>query len=262
MSGSGTGLYNPFSWAINNTLFNDARRAYGSATEYSTRGIFGQINYNYDTRYFLTGMYRRDASSRFSPKHRWGNFFSVSAAWDVAKEHFMANSSNWLNQLKLRASFGQQGNDNIGNYYAYMDQYSIDGSTSWSDGVLAYKGNPDLTWETSNSFNVGVDYAFLNGMVTGTLEYFNRQTSDMLYNRPVSPSLGYSSIPMNIGSMRNYGMELEVTYTPVRTDKIEWSINFNGTWINNKILKLSPELNGKWINGSRICREGESMYQL
>lgn len=266
VEGTGMGLYNPFSWSINNTLVNDARRGYGAYNEYSTRGIFGQVNYNYDTRYFLTGMYRRDASSRFAPENRWGNFFSVSAAWDIAKEGFMHNSSNWLNQLKLRASFGQQGNDNLGSssyyYYAYLDQYSIDGTTSWSDGVLAYKGNPDLTWETSNSFNVGIDYAFLNGMVTGTLEYFNRQTSDMLYHRPVSPSLGYSSIPMNIGSMRNNGMELEVTYTPVKTDKIEWSVNFNGTWINNKILKLSPELEGEWISGSRIYREGESMYQL
>lgn len=263
VEGVGTGLYNPFSWAVSNTLVNDSRRGYGALDiDYATRGIFGQINYNYDTRYFLTGMYRRDASSRFAPKHRWGNFFSVSAAWDVAKEYFMESSSTWLNQLKLRASFGQQGNDNVGNYYAYLDQYSIEGSTNWSDGALYYKGNPELTWETSNSFNVGLDYAFLNGMVTGTLEYFNRQTSDMLYNRPVSPSLGYSSIPMNVGSMRNNGLELEVTYTPVKTDKIDWSINLNGTWINNKILKLAPELNGQWINGSRIYREGESMYQL
>lgn len=270
VEGTGTGLYNPFSWAIDNTLMNDARRGYGGTNEYSTRGIFGQVNYNYDARYFVTGMYRRDASSRFAPDKRWGNFFSVSAAWDIAKERFMDTTRGWLNQLKLRASFGQQGNDNLWNgagyggyyYYAYLDQYDISGSTSWSDGALAFKGNPDLTWETSNSFNVGLDYAFLNGKVTGTLEYFNRQTSDMLYNRPVSPSLGYSSIPMNIGSMRNYGMELEVNYTPVKTDKIEWSVNFNGTWINNKILKLASELNGEWINGSRIYREGESMYQL
>lgn len=258
----GMGLYNPFSWAINNTLMNDARRGYGSAAEYSTRGIFGQVNYNYDSRYFLTGMYRRDASSRFAPKHRWGNFFSVSAAWNIANEAFMESTSTWLNQLKLRGSFGQQGNDNIGNYYAYLDQFSIDGSTSWSDGQLAYKGNPDLTWETSNSFNIGVDYTLLNGMFAGTLEYFNRQTSDMLYNRPVAPSLGYPSIPMNVGSMRNNGMELEITYTPIRKDKLTWAINFNGTWINNKVLKLAPELNGEWIDGSRIYREGESMYQM
>ena len=260
---NGNNLYNPFSWSVNNTLVNDGRRGYGGLDiDYATRGIFGQVNYNYDTRYFVTGMYRRDASSRFAPKHRWGNFFSVSAAWDIAKEHFMESANTWLNQLKLRGSFGQQGNDDIGNYYAYLDQYSIDGATQWSDGALAYKGNPDLTWETSNSFNVGLDYAFLNGMITGTLEYFNRQTSDMLYNRPVSPSLGYSSIPMNVGSMRNNGLELEITYTPIKTDKVDWSINLNGTWINNKVLKLAPELNGEWISGSRIFREGESMYQL
>lgn len=270
VEGTGTGLYNPFSWAINNTLMNDGRRGYGEYNEYSTRGIFAQVNYNFDTRYFLTGMYRRDASSRFAPDNRWGNFFSVSAAWDIAKENFMESTNSWINQLKLRASFGQQGNDNLWNgagsatyyYYAYLDQYDISGSTSWSDGALVFKGNPDLTWETSNSFNVGLDYAFLGGKVTGTLEYFNRQTSDMLYNRPVSPSLGYSSIPMNIGSMRNHGLELEVNYTPVKTNNVEWSVNFNGTWINNKILKLSPELNGEWISGSRIYREGESMYQL
>ncbi len=258
---TGMGMYNPFSWAINNTLFNDGRRGYGAKSEYSTRGIFGQINYNFATRYFLTGMYRRDASSRFAPEHRWGNFFSVSAAWDIAKESFMESANSWMNQLKLRASFGQQGNDAIGNNYAYLDQYSIDGSTSWSDGSLAYKGNRNLTWETSNSFNIGVDYALLNGTLTGTLEYFNRQTSDMLYNKPVSPSLGYTSIPMNVGSMRNNGMELEITYTPVKTKNVEWSLNFNGTWIDNKILKLAPELNGEWIDGSYIYKEGKSMYQ-
>lgn len=262
LSASGQGLYNPFSWAINNTLFNDARRGYGSVSAYSTRGIFGQVNYNFDTRYFITGMYRRDASSRFAPENRWGNFFSVSAAWDIAKEKFMESSNTWLNQLKLRASFGQQGNDAIGNNYAYLDQFSIDGSTSWSDGVLAYKGNRNLTWETSNSFNVGVDFAFLSGMLTGSLEYFNRQTSDMLYNRPVSPSLGYASIPMNVGSMRNNGVELELTYNAIQTKNIDWSINFNGTAVGNKILKLAPELNGEWIDGSRIYQEGESMYQL
>lgn len=270
IEGTGNGLYNPFSWAINNTLMNDSRRSYGAYNEYSTRGIFAQGNYNYDARYFLTGMYRRDASSRFAPDNRWGNFFSVSAAWDIAKENFMESTNSWLNQLKLRASFGQQGNDNLWNgvgvgsyyYYAYLDQYDISGSTSWSDGALVFKGNPDITWETSNSFNVGLDYAFLGGRVTGTLEYFNRQTSDMLYNRPVSPSLGYSSIPTNIGSMRNHGLELEVNYTPVKTNNVEWSVNFNGTWINNKILKLSSELNGEWISGSRIYREGDSMYQL
>ncbi|MDE6651897.1 MAG: TonB-dependent receptor, partial [Paramuribaculum sp.] len=123
-------------------------------------------------------------------------------------------------------------------------------------------GNKNLTWETSNSFNVGVDFGFWDRKLSGTVEYFNRQTSDMLYNRPTSPSLGYTSIPMNIGSMRNSGFEIELTYRPIATKNLVWAINANATFVNNKVLKLAPELGGKWINGSRIYREGESMYQL
>ena len=113
---------------------------------------------------------------------------AVSAAWNISNEAFLHDSSTWLDQLKLRASFGQQGNDGIGNNYAYLDQYQITGETDWSDGKLVYKGNKDLTWETSNSFNVGVDFSFWKSKLSGTVEYFSRQTSDMLYNRPTAIS--------------------------------------------------------------------------
>ena len=233
----------------------------GYRQEYATRGIFARINYDYDNRIFASVSYRRDASSRFAPDKRWGNFWSVSAGWDLAKESWMENSATWLNMLKLKASFGQQGNDNIGNNYAYLDQYAMTGVDGvWNVATLAYKGNPDLTWETSNAFNVGVDFAFLQGKLTGTLEYFSRQTSNMLYNKPVNPSLGYSSFPMNVGSMRNSGVELELVATPVRTKNVQWDLNFNMTWQQNKIIKLAPELNGEWINGSYYWHEGESMY--
>ena len=258
----GNNLYNPGSWAVNNTLNDDRRKGYGSYGAYSTRGYFGRINYDFDSKYFASFSYRRDGSSRFHPKNRWGNFYSVSAAWDIAHEAFMMSTSEWLDQLKLRASFGQQGNDGIGNNYAYLDQFTISGATEWSDGLLSYKGNPDLTWETSNAFNVGVDFSLWKGMLSGSAEFFNRQTSDMLYNKPVAPSLGYSSIPMNIGSMRNSGFEIELNYRPVTTRNITWDINYNATFVNNKILKLAPELEGELISGSRIYREGESMYQL
>ena len=169
-------------------LFRSRRKGYGSYGAYSTRGYFGRINYDFDSKYFASFSYRRDGSSRFHPKNRWGNFYSVSAAWDIAHEAFMMSTSEWLDQLKLRASFGQQGNDGIGNNYAYLDQFTISGATEWSDGLLSYKGNPDLTWETSNAFNVGVDFSLWKGMLSGSAEFFNRQTSDMLYNKPVAPS--------------------------------------------------------------------------
>ncbi len=257
----GYGIYQDGSWAVNNTLAGNQRRGYGSYGEYATRGIIARVNYDYDTKYYGSVSYRRDASSRFHPDNRWGDFFSVSGAWDIAKEKFM-NDVEWVDMLKVKASFGQQGNDGIGNYYAYLDQYSITGSESWSDATLAYKGNPELTWEKSNAFNVGVDFSLWQSKLSGTIEYFNRQTSDMLYNKPVSPSLGYSTIPVNIGSMRNNGVEIELIYRPIDTKNFTWDVNFNATFINNKILELAPELDGEMISGSRILREGESMYQM
>ena len=258
---SGKDTYMDGNWAVNNTLLAD-RWGYGSAGAYATRGFIARANYDYNQKYYASVSYRRDASSRFHPDNRWGDFFSVSAAWDMAKESFIKDNANWVDMLKVKASFGQQGNDNLGNGYAYVDQYKITGTNSWSDGTLTYKGNPDLTWEKSNAFNVGTDFSLWQGKLAGTVEYFSRQTSDMLYNRPVSPSLGYSSIPVNIGSVRNYGVEIELNYRAISTRDITLDINGNATFLNNKILELAPELEGEMISGTRILREDESMYQL
>jgi TonB-linked SusC/RagA family outer membrane protein len=257
---TGQNLYKDYDYTVNNTI--DQKRGGGARTEYSTRGIFGRLNYDYDGKYFGSVSYRRDASSRFHPDNRWGNFWSASAAWEIAKEDFMEDV-DWVDNLKVKVSYGQQGNDNIGNNYAYLDQYSMTGSDGvFSDGTLSYKGNSDLTWEKSGSFNVGVDFAFWNHKLEGSVEYFSRKTSDMLYNKPVANSNGYSSIPMNIGSMTNSGWEIDLNYTPVNTKNLKWSINGNATFLKNKINKLHPDLEGELISGSRIYREGESMYQL
>lgn len=263
VSAMGYTLYDPNNWSVNNTLNNDQRTGSGASSGYATRGFFGRLNYDYDSRYFASVSFRRDGSSRFAPKHRWGNFFSVSAAWDIKKEDFM-RPYTWLDLLKLKASFGQQGNDNLYpgltyDYY-YTDIYGISGSDAWSDGNLLQKGNPDLTWETSNAFNVGVDFSFLSGRIDGTVEYYLRQTKDMLYNKPVAPSNGFSSIPMNVGSMRNSGIEFEINARPIATRDITWEINLNGTWNKNKIVELHPDLGGEMISGIRIIKEGSSLY--
>lgn len=260
MGGEGMNIFNNNNHTLSNII--DEKDVYGSQDNYATRGIFGRVNYSYDGRYYGSVSYRRDASSRFHPSHRWGNFWSVSAAWDISKEKFMEDFVN-VDMLKFKASFGQQGNDGIGNDYAYINQYNQAGADGvWSVGTLYYKGNPDLTWETSNSFNTGFDFSFWQGKLSGTLEYFLRQTSDMLYYRPTGPSLGFSSMPMNVGSMRNSGLELELIYRPIETRHITWDVNFNLTYVRNKVIKLAPELNGTWISGSRIYEEGKSMYQL
>lgn len=263
--GSGRNVYSNYNYTLSNII--DNKDLGGEDDSYATRGIFGRANYNFDNRYFASVSYRRDASSRFAKNHRWGNFWSLSAAWDISNEKFFEEFVN-IDQLKYKISFGQQGNDQMAqagiiNNYPYIDQYNQGGANGiWSVGTLYFKGNPNLTWETSNSFNTGFDFSFWHGKLTGSLEYFSRQTDDMLFFKPTGLSSGYSSIPMNIGSMRNYGMELDINYRPISTANITCDINLNMTLIKNKILKLAPELKGRWQAGSQIFEEGKSRYQL
>lgn len=257
---SGQNLYNPTIGYVNNAI--DNRIGYGSAGAYATAGVISRLNYDYDEKYFASVSFRRDGSSRFHKDNRWGNFWSASAAWVMNKENFLSDIS-WIELLKVKASFGQQGNDNIGNNYAYLDQFQMTGAEGvFSDGTLYYKGNKDITWETSNAFNVGSDFIFWDGKLAGSVEYFFRQTKDMLYNKPVSPSVGYAAVPMNIGSMRNSGVELDLTSEILKTRDLTWEVNFNATFLKNKIQELHPDLNGELIDGTRIYTEGESMYRM
>ncbi len=255
----GYNLYKDGDYTVNNTI--DQKRGGGSRSEYSTRGILSRVNYNYDEKYYASASFRRDASSRFHPDNRWGNFWSASLAWQINNEKFMEDVK-WVNLLKFKASYGEQGNDRIGNNYAYLDQYAVTGADGvFSDGKLVYKGNPDLTWEKSQAFNIGFDFVLFNKL-SGTIEYYSRKTSDMLYSKPVANSNGYSAIPMNMGAMTNSGLEIELAYTPIETKDVKWTIYGNATFQKNKINELHPELKGEWISGSSIYTEGESMYRL
>lgn len=259
-SAYGQNLYKPGDFTVSNTI--DQKTGSGSIGKYSTMGIISRINYDYAEKYFVSASYRRDASSRFHPEHRWGNFWSASVGYNIGNEEFLSGAT-WIDLLKIKASFGQQGNDSIGNDYAYLDQYAVTGAEGvFSDGNLVYKGNRDLTWETSNAINAGVDFAFFGGYLNGSVEYFNRQTKDMLYYKPVAASNGYSSVPMNIGSMRNSGVELDLNSNIFNTKNVKWTVFANATYLNNKIIALHPDLEGQLISGSRIYQEGESMYQL
>lgn len=165
----GYNMYSDKNWTASNVI--DRKNGSGSYNEYATIGIITRASYDFNEKYYGSVSYRRDASSRFHPDNRWGNFWSVSAAWDMAKENFISQY-DWINMLKLKASFGQQGNDNLyykgyTNYYPYLDQFTVSGSDGvFSDGVLYYKGSKDITWETSNSFNVGVDFALWEDVLT------------------------------------------------------------------------------------------------
>lgn len=262
----GSGLYQPLVPFVNNTSTD--KRGYGASSNLAHRAFIARARYNFDGKYYVTGSVRRGASSRLAPEHRWGTFWSASAGWDISKENFMLDFSQNVDILKYKISFGQNGNDLIGtNYIAYADQYQLVGSDGvWSDGSLYYKGNRDITWEKSNAFNTGFDFSFWKGMLSGSVEYYNRQTSDMLFNIPVAPSNGYSSMPKNVGSMRNNGVEIALNYQPVNTKDITLDIFANATFQWNKVLKLAPEIldeEGYWKSSTfRWFKEGESMYQL
>ena len=263
----GSNLYNPNYFVVDNTI--DQKRGYGNLHGLAHRGWLGRLNYNFDNRYFLAGSFRRDGSSRFAPDKRWGTFWMGTAGWDISKEKFMHNFNN-IDLLKVKFSYGEQGNDAIGftsTDIAYADQYRMTGSDGiFSDATLAYKGNPDITWETSRSINAGVDFSIFKGMLQGTVEYYSRTTDDMLMNIPTSPSLGYSSMPMNVGKMRNNGVEIDLNYRPINTKDITWEIFANLTLPSNKVLKIADKLkdeNGNWnYSSTRVIREGESLYNL
>lgn len=244
-------LFNQFIGELNNASNKPTNRPQSYQDEYMSEGILSRLQYDYDGKYFASASFRRDASSVFAKDHRWGNFGSVGAAWLITKENFMQPTASWLNNLKLKLSWGKQGNDALINpttgtrqFYAYQDMYT----TSYSDNeyalTMTYKGNPNLTWETSYSFNAGLEFGLLKNRISGSLEFFSRKTTDLIYNRPVPPSAGIAlgSIPTNIGSIRNSGVELDLNGIILKGKDLEWSVNFNLTHNKNKILALSPEL--------------------
>ncbi|MDD2285498.1 MAG: SusC/RagA family TonB-linked outer membrane protein, partial [Paludibacter sp.] len=220
---------------ISNAILNPSTES--STDTYSTMGFLARANYDYVGKYHFSASYRRDASSRFHPDHRWGNFWSGGFGWIMNKESFLEDQS-WINLLKFKMSYGAQGNDDLGNYYAYLDQYSVVMQDDDFATTLKYKGNKDLTWETSHNFNTGFDFSLFADRLGGTIEYFSRTTSDMLYYKPVSPSLGYSELPVNVGSVRNAGVEIDLNGKVYSSRDLKITAYANATLLKNTILEL------------------------
>ena len=266
LNGSKEKLFNPNIVEIDNAIKNPSISSF--TDNYSTEGWLARAQYDYDGRYIFSASYRRDASSRFAKDNRWGNFGSVGGAWVLTKEAFMENQK-WADFIKFKVSYGIQGNDDLlfndvygsKNYYPYQDQYNVVENNGDFAVNMSYKGNPDITWETSYSFNAGFDFNLFKGLLNGSIEYFSRKTTDMLYYMPVSPSNGYAVYPKNVGSIRNSGIEIDLNSDIIKTKNVQWNVFLNATSVKNKILELAPELNGELISGSTIYKEGKSMYQ-
>ncbi len=228
----------------------DMQNAGSSRLEYNNEGYFARVMYDYSNKYFLSASFRRDASSRFHSKHRWGNFWSVGGAWIITREDFMAGTHEWLDNLKFKASIGSQGNDNIGDF-RYTNTYTIENANGKVSTVFRNKGFENITWETNSNFNTGLEFSLYRGAVSGGVEYFLRRTTDMLLSFPTPPSLGYSSYYANVDDMRNSGIEIELNFMPVNREHVQWNLNLNMTHLRNKITMLPPERRTKEVEGYR-----------
>jgi len=265
LAGSNTKLYDPYIGELDNAIQTPPQVS-SSTDTYSTIGFLSRLQYDYDGKYFLSGSYRRDASSRFSPDKRWGNFGSAGVSWLISKENFMRDI-NWLDMLKLKASYGTQGNDNLRNtdattnYYPYLDQYTVSNNNGDYSVAFKNKGNKDITWETSYAFNTGVEFELFNKRLNGSMEYFSRTTTNLLYFQPVPISLGYSSFPTNVGSIVNNGAEIDLNGIILKNRNVEWTANVNATTYKNKITDLSDNIKALGQKGSNyIYKIGGSLY--
>lgn len=236
LSGQRHGQFDPKNPELAGAIFNDS--ASSSSSVYNNEGWFTRAQYDLDSKYFASASFRRDASSRFHPKHRWGNFWSFGAAWILSKEDFF--NVDWVNLLKVKASYGEQGNDNIGSY-RYTNTYSLINSNGRPAAVPDSKGNPNITWEKNGNFNAGVEFELFNARLNGQIEGFYRTTHDMLMFFPTPFSYGYLGYYDNVGNMMNAGVEIELQATPVRTKDFTWTVNANLTWYKNKITMLPEE---------------------
>lgn len=212
-----------------------------SASSYKRRrnneGFFGRLQYNFDERIFGSASLRRDASSRFHPDYRWGTFWSVGGAWLINKESWF--DASWVQELKIKASVGSQGNDNIGDF-RYTDVFNIINSDNNVGTSFYSKGTRDITWETNTNFNIGAEFQLWNRL-TGSIEYYRRKTSDMLFSFSVAPSLGYSSYYDNVGNMVNSGVEMDFNVNIFNTRNFTWDVNLNLSTLKNRLTMLDAD---------------------
>ncbi|MDD2961583.1 MAG: TonB-dependent receptor [Muribaculaceae bacterium] len=215
-------------------------------TEYYLLSFYGRLNYSFDDKYLLTATVRSDASSRFSKENRWGVFPSVALAWRIIQEDFLKDQ-NVLSDLKLRLGYGVTGQQDIINDYPYMTTFSVSYPESmyqfgdkWYNTYRPNGYDNDIKWETTTTWNAGIDYGFLQNRIYGTLDYYQRKTKDLLNTISVIAGTNYSPvITTNIGEMENKGVEFSINAVPVKTKDLEWTIGFNYTWNDSKITKLN-----------------------
>ncbi len=236
----------------------------GNFTEWSMRSYFGRLNLNWDNKYLLEANLRADGSSKFAPGERWGYFPSVSAGWRLSEERFMRGASSWLNNLKIRASYGSLGNNATTSYYMYQSlfataNYILNGNIAggFAQTVLS---NPKLSWEKTYMTNVGVDFSMLNSRLSGSIEAYSKDTKGILISLPAPLEHGTATVPnQNAGEVNNKGFEVDLHWAD-RIGRVNYNVGFNLGFVNNKVTKFQGDVSS--INGVYKIQEGRPINQL
>ena len=238
-----------------------------ASTPYETRSFidrermqswFGRLNYDYMDKYFASFSIRTDGSSRFAPGHQWGTFWSLGLNWRISEEAFM-NSVTWVDDLKLRASYGTSGNKQSNNLYGYQGLYSTGNNYNGQNGIShSQLPNSDLTWEKSKNFNIGIDFGIFKRL-SGSIEYYNKSSDELLLDKQLAPSTGFDATISNLGGMRNRGVEIQLHSTNIENRNFLWSTDFNIAFNSNKITSYPQE---EEVVGTKIRTKGYSIYEF
>lgn len=249
-------LYTNELWGMRDNMFSpnyyelsgavNVRNTSSSSTDYNTESYLGRVMYNYDERYFGQVSFVREASSMFDPEYRWGNFWSVSAGWNIHKEDWF--KADWVDELKFKVSYGENGNDNISRY-RYITYYNIVNSNDAVSLTPGAYGNKKISWEKNGKFNIGVDFSLFNGRLEGGVEFYANRTVDMIQTMPLPYTFGYTSYLDNIGNMVNRGLELNLRGDIIRTKDLTWSAYVNMTTNHNEVTKLAEPSKQMYIGG-------------
>lgn len=255
MSAQGTGFLPNVTVLNGSTTPEDVG---GFINEERLSSYMARAAYNYSDKYYVEGSYRRDGTSRFGD--RWGNFFSVGGAWVLSEEGFFEGLNDVFSFVKIKASYGELGNNRTSSYFPYLQGFNVGWNQGPNTGVLL--GNvvdPLLTWEKTASTNVGIEFRFLNDRVSANVEYYTRESVDLINPKPLPPSTGNEDILTNVGSLKNSGLEVTLNTTNIRKTDLLWTTGLNFSMDRNEITELTQEF---IINGSKRWEVGRSLYDF
>ena len=231
----------------------------GSTTEERISSYLARANYNYKEKYFIEGSYRKDGSSRFNSDVRWGDFYAVGGSWLITGEEFLKDNSV-LSLAKLRASYGELGNNRLTSYFPYLQLFSTGWNELTNTGVLLSGAvDPNIFWEKTASTNFGLDFGFFNNRITGSVDYYSKESVDLIYNKPIPGSTGNTSITTNVGALKNYGWEFAIDTKNITTPNFVWTSGLNFSFDKNEIAELTQE---SFTNGNKRWEVGRSLYDF